>query len=129
MEKIGVERSRNAAKDADLVLLTVDASQGWTDSDRAIYQQVKDKSLILIINKADLASPKSVDYPAEIKHTVHTSAANHQGITDLETEILTLAHQGKIVAANSEVAVNQKTGISLDPSQSSFRTGTGNSYQ
>ena len=113
VEKIGVERSRNAAQDADLVLLTIDASQGWTVSDRAIYQQVKDKSLILIINKADLASPKSVDYPAEIKHTVHTSAANHQGITDLETEILTLAHQGKIVAANSEVAVNQRQASAL----------------
>jgi len=113
VEKIGVERSRNAAKDADLVLLTIDASQGWTNGDRQIYQQVKDKPLILIVNKTDLASPQPINYPAEIGRVVHTSAAKHQGITDLETEIITLAHQGKIVAANSEIAVNQRQASAL----------------
>ena len=113
VEKIGVERSRNAAQNADLVLLTIDASQGWTQSDREIYQQVKDKSLILIINKADLASPQAVEYPVEIDRVVYTSAAQNQGITSLETEIITLAHQGKIVAANSEIAVNQRQASAL----------------
>ena len=58
VEKIGVERSRNAARDADLVLLTVDAFRGWTDGDEQIYQQVKDRPLILVINKNDLATPE-----------------------------------------------------------------------
>ena len=113
VEKIGVERSRNAAQDADLVLLTVDASQSWTEADSQIYQQVKDKPLILVINKADLASPESVDYPGKITRIVHTSAANHQGITSLEREIIALANQGKIVAANSDIAVNQRQASAL----------------
>ncbi len=113
VERIGVERSRRAAQDADLVLLTVDASQGWTDEDLEIYQQVKHRSLILVINKADLASPKSLNYPQEIESTVYTSAAHHQGITDLETAIISLAHQGKVMAANSEVAVNQRQASAL----------------
>lgn len=113
VERIGVERSRKAAQDADLVLLTVDASQGWTDEDREIYQQVKHRPLILVINKADLASPQSLNYPQEIVSTVHTSAAHHQGITDLETAIISLAHQGKVMAANSEVAVNQRQASAL----------------
>lgn len=113
VERIGVERSRSAAQDADLVLLTVDASQGWTDEDREIYQQVKHRPLILVINKADLASPKSLNYPQEIESTVHTSATHHQGITDLETAIISLAHQGKVMAANSEVAVNQRQASAL----------------
>lgn len=113
VERIGVERSRSAAQDADLVLLTVDASQGWTDEDREIYQQVKYRPLILVINKADLASPKSLNYPQEIESTVHTSATHHQGITDLETAIISLAHQGKVMAANSEVAVNQRQASAL----------------
>jgi tRNA modification GTPase len=113
VERIGVERSRSAAQDADLVLLTVDASQGWTDEDREIYQQVKHRPLILLINKADLASPKSLKYPQEIESTVHTSATHHQGITDLETAIISLAHQGKVMAANSEVAVNQRQASAL----------------
>lgn len=113
VEKIGVERSRSAAQDADLVLLTVDAAQGWTDGDQEIYQQVKERPLILVINKADLAPPQSVNYPHEIPHTVHTSAAHHQGITALETAIITLAYQGKVMAANSTLAVNQRQASAL----------------
>ncbi len=113
VEKLGVERSRNAAAVADLVLLTIDASLGWTTADSEIYQQVKNRPLILVINKADLASPQSVKYPEEIEQTVDTSAANHQGIEKLETAILTLANQGAVVAANSEVAVNQRQASAL----------------
>jgi tRNA modification GTPase len=113
VEKIGVERSRSAAQDADLVLLTVDAAQGWTDGDQEIYQQVKDKPLILVINKADLASPQSVEYPQDLKQIVQTSATHHQGIDDLERAIISLAHQGKVLAANSEVAVNQRQASAL----------------
>ena len=112
VEKLGVERSRSAAREADLVLLTVDAAQGWTDGDREIYQQVKDRPIILVINKTDLASAQLVDYP-QIQHIVHTSAAHSQGISDLETEIIALAHQGKVMAANSEVAVNQRQASAL----------------
>jgi tRNA modification GTPase len=113
VEKIGVERSRNAAKDADLVLLTVDASLGWTDKDGEIYEQVKDRPLILVINKADLASPESLNYPQEMAYKVYTSATHHQGITDLEMAIIALAHQGKVMAANPEVAVNQRQASAL----------------
>jgi tRNA modification GTPase len=113
VEKLGVERSRNAAKDADLVLLTVDASLGWTDKDGEIYEQVKDRPLILVINKADLASPESLDYPQDMVYKVYTSATHHQGITDLERAIIALAHQGKVMAANSEVAVNQRQASAL----------------
>ncbi|MEO0935007.1 MAG: tRNA uridine-5-carboxymethylaminomethyl(34) synthesis GTPase MnmE, partial [Cyanobacteria bacterium J06641_2] len=54
VEKIGVERSRNAAQAADLVLFTIDATTGWTKEDEEIYQQVKHRPVILVINKVDL---------------------------------------------------------------------------
>ena len=112
VEKIGVERSRNAAAEADLVLLTIDASLGWTTADLEIYQQVKHRPLILVINKADLASPESVNHP-EIEQVVYTSAVRDRGIEDLERAILTLANRGTVVAANSEVAVNQRQASAL----------------
>lgn len=113
VEKIGVERSRHAAINADLVLLTVDAQLGWTTADSEIYQEVKHKPLILVINKSDLASPQAVRHPAEIHHIVHTSAAQNRGIADLETAILNLANQGELVAADSELAVNQRQASAL----------------
>ncbi|MGL5074724.1 MAG: GTPase, partial [Waterburya sp.] len=108
VEQIGVERSRNAAAAADLILLTIDASLGWTTGDQEIYTQVQDRPLILVINKTDLASPQSLVYPPAIPQVVNTSAANHQGIDALETAILALVSKGAISAANSAVAVNQR---------------------
>ncbi|MEL6500433.1 MAG: tRNA uridine-5-carboxymethylaminomethyl(34) synthesis GTPase MnmE [Cyanobacteria bacterium J06623_1] len=112
VEKIGVERSRQAAENADLVLLTIDGSSGWTDGDREIYEQVKHKPLILIVNKIDLTQPKSITKSA-IKRVVYTSATNGQGISDLERQIVSLANQGKVMMANSEVAVNQRQAAAL----------------
>ena len=113
VEKIGVERSRYAANNADLVLLTVDAALGWTTADSEIYREVKQRPLILVINKADLASPQSVAYPPQIDRVVYTSAAYSKGIEDLETAILNLANRGDIIAANSEVAVNHRQASAL----------------
>ena len=113
VEKIGVERSRNAAETADLILLTIDASIGWTTADQEIYQQVHHRPLILVINKTDLISPESIIYPPEIKHVVHTSAVENQGINHLETAILASVAQEKITAFNSEVAVNQRQASAL----------------
>ena len=113
VEKIGVERSRHAARTADLVLLTIDAVRGWTKDDEEIYRQVNDRPLILAINKADLASPQSVAYPPAIHQVVHTSAPHNRGIEDLEAAIIELAHRGKVMAANLDIAVNQRQAAAL----------------
>ena len=113
VEKIGVERSRNAAEAADLILLTIDAVAGWTTADQEIYQQVQHRPLILVINKTDLVSPQSITYPPKIPQVVHTSAAHNQGIDDLETAILASVTQGRITAANSDLAVNQRQASAL----------------
>jgi tRNA modification GTPase len=113
VEKLGVERSLVAAAGADLILFTIDASLDWTTADSEIYQQVKQLPLILVINKIDLANPQTVIHPEEINHIVYASATNQAGITDLETKILDLTHTGNVVAANSEVAINQRQSAAL----------------
>ncbi len=113
VEKLGVERSLVAAAGADLILFTIDASLGWTTADSEIYQQVKHLPLVLVINKIDLANPQTVIHPGEINHIVYASATNQAGITDLETKILDLTHRGNVVAANSEVAINQRQSAAL----------------
>jgi len=108
VEQIGVERSRQAAIAADLILLTIDANVGWTPAEQEIYTQVKHRPLILVINKTDLASSDSIAYPKAITNIVCTSAAQNQGIEDLERAILSLVSTGTIAADNSEIAVNQR---------------------
>jgi tRNA modification GTPase len=108
VEKIGVQRSRQAAQQADLILLTIDALSGWTTEDNEIYQQVKHRPLILIINKTDLAMPEKVNYPPAIQHIVQTVAAQNQGIDDLEKVILETINVKNLTAANLDFAINQR---------------------
>ena len=139
VEKIGVERSRTAAQSADLVLLTIDAQDGWTDADQEIYTQVCDRPLILVINKTDLiesqehSKPKIV--PTETLRepnsklktqnskllTVSTAAALNQGIDALETAILTIVQTDTLQAANLDLAINQRQAATLTQTKLSLQ--------
>ncbi|MEH2396920.1 tRNA uridine-5-carboxymethylaminomethyl(34) synthesis GTPase MnmE [Nostoc sp.] len=140
VEKIGVERSRRAANAADLVLLTIDASDGWTEGDREIYEQVQHRPLILVINKIDLVEESerkiiqskiqialSAHQRCDIKSKIVTAAAQNQGIDALETAILEIVKTGKVQAADMDLAINQrqaaaltKTKISLEQVQATI---------
>jgi tRNA modification GTPase len=116
VEKIGVERSQRTASAADLVLLTIDASDGWTEGDQEIYAQVQHRPLILVINKIDLVETEfiqSLKYPNTIHQVVTTAAANNQGIDTLETAILEIVKVGKVQAADMDLAINQRQAAAL----------------
>ncbi|GCA92408.1 tRNA uridine-5-carboxymethylaminomethyl(34) synthesis GTPase MnmE [Microcystis aeruginosa] len=113
VEQIGVERSRQTAQSADLVLLTVSAESGWTQEDEEIYRSVSDRRLILVINKIDLVNPETVIYPAEIERVVKLSAVQNQGIEDLEKSIINAVQNQELQAANLDLAINQRQAAAL----------------
>jgi tRNA modification GTPase len=113
VEQIGVERSRQTARSADLVLLTVSAESGWTEEDEEIYRSVSDRRLILVINKIDLVNPETVIYPAEIERVVKLSAVQNQGIEDLEKSIINAVQNQELQAANLDLAINQRQAAAL----------------
>jgi tRNA modification GTPase len=113
VERLGVERSRQAAENADLILLTIDAEAGWTSADAEIYRQVGDRPLILIINKIDLVSSANTIYPSEINKIITMAAAKNEGIDRLEKAILESVEMGNIEAANLDIAINQRQAAAL----------------
>ncbi|MGF2034978.1 MAG: tRNA uridine-5-carboxymethylaminomethyl(34) synthesis GTPase MnmE [Nostoc sp. CmiVER01] len=126
VEKIGVERSRRAANAADLVLLTIDASAGWTEGDQEIYEQVQHRPLILVINKIDLLEEdesKNIQSKIQValeahqkyslKSKIATAASKNQGIDALETAILEIIQSGKVQAADMDLAINQRQAAAL----------------
>lgn len=113
VEKIGVERSLQSAQAADLVLLTIDASAGWTAADAEIYERVQHRPLILVINKIDLTRAEFVEYPNEIGQVVTTAAARNQGIEALEQAILEKVQAGKVRSADMDLAINQRQAAAL----------------
>lgn len=119
VEKMGVERSRYAVQAADLVLLTIDATAGWTAGDQEIYEQVQ-RPLILVINKTDLVSAESVQYPGFISHVVTTAAARNQGIEALEHAILEIVQAG-MQAADMDLAINQRQAAALTRAKTSLQ--------
>ncbi|MFB2936176.1 tRNA uridine-5-carboxymethylaminomethyl(34) synthesis GTPase MnmE [Aerosakkonemataceae cyanobacterium BLCC-F154] len=125
VEKIGVERSRRAAEAADLILLTIDAEIGWTEAETEIYQQVKSRPVILVINKIDLITENQkqnlLTAIPQFQFQVHTAAALNQGIEELETAILTVIHAGKAQAADLDLAVNQRQAAALTSAKTSLK--------
>jgi tRNA modification GTPase len=123
VEQMGVARSRQVAQSADLVLLTIDATQGWTAADQEIYEQVKGRPLILVVNKVDLVSgageatelgsDRDLSAALPALPTVYTAAAHNQGLDALEQAILSIAQAGKLTAANLDLAINQRQSAAL----------------
>ncbi|NJK36587.1 MAG: tRNA uridine-5-carboxymethylaminomethyl(34) synthesis GTPase MnmE [Oscillatoriales cyanobacterium SM2_3_0] len=133
VEKLGIERSRSVAQAADLVLLTLDATAGWTDEDREIYQQVRQRPVIVVLNKIDQVSAAQLEqlqqsilqqlswgeFPPESQSEsptrpqseysiILTAAALNQGIAKLETSILKAVQAGDLQANNLDIAINQR---------------------
>ena len=54
VEKIGIEKSINSIKEADLVLLVLDAARGLDEEDMKLIEMTKDKNTITVINKIEL---------------------------------------------------------------------------
>ncbi|MFE4107146.1 tRNA uridine-5-carboxymethylaminomethyl(34) synthesis GTPase MnmE [Almyronema epifaneia] len=120
VEKIGVERSRQAAQSADLVLLTLDAEAGWTPEDAQLYELVRDRPLIWVINKIDLVAPEALSLPPLAEQRVYTAAAQNQGIEALENAILAAVQAGKLAAADWDIAINQRQAAALTQAQTAL---------
>jgi len=134
VEKIGVERSRRAAQAADLVLLTIDASTGWTAADEEIYEQVQHRPVILVINKIDLVEEgerNTLQSKIQValkapqrchpKSQILAAAAHNQGIDALEKAILEAVHTGNLKAADLDLAINQRQAAALTRAKTSLQ--------
>lgn len=114
VEQLGIERSRATAQAADLILLTIDAEAGWTPTDQQLYDSVRHRPTILVVNKIDLVTPAATTtIPPLTIPRVETAAACNQGIEALEQTILRIIQMDDLVASNLEVTVNQRQASAL----------------
>jgi tRNA modification GTPase len=118
VEKIGVERTRQAMVDSDLRLLVVDTSQYWTADDRDLLHDTRRMgSMIVAANKSDLpgrTSKTAIEQailagdgkaPGSVEIVV-TSALTGQGIEELRDQIMTAAGAGSNSGAEGELITN-----------------------
>ena len=87
VEKIGVERTKRAIADADLVVAVLDASQKLSEEDREVLETIKNAPHVLALNKSDLH--KILDCKDfGFSRTVEVSAKTGKGLEDLEAAIV-----------------------------------------
>ena len=99
VEKIGIEKSREMIKEAELVIAIFDSSEELTKEDIEILDLVKDKKTIIILNKSDLK--QKIDENDERLRKISSSiikisALNKTGIENIYDEISKLFNLNKI---------------------------------
>ena len=104
VEKIGVERARTYAKEADLILYVVDTSTELDENDEEILELLKEKKAIVLLNKSDLTPVVTVEMLQKktSQPIIPISARMEQGVDRLEEKIREMFFQGDI-SFNDEV--------------------------
>lgn len=99
VEKIGVERSRKALSQADLILFVLKNNEALTQEDYTLYEVVKNEDVIVIVNKMDLEQNIDIN---EVKDMIgdtpliQTSMLKQEGIDELEIQIRDLFFGGEV---------------------------------
>lgn len=98
VERIGVERSRKALLDADLILLLINQSEPLTKEDRELLDFTNQMNRIILLNKSDLEPQVSVEElalwsPAE--KIISTSMMTQSGLDKLEKQISDMFFAGE----------------------------------
>lgn len=106
VEKIGVDKARNHASEADLIIYVVDASRELDENDEEIIEMIRDKQAIVLLNKSDLETVVTKEMLKEKidKPMILISAKEEEGIHELEETLKRMFFHGKI-SFNDEVYI------------------------
>ena len=120
VEKIGVERAKKYAVEADLILYVIDASETLDEDDQNIIPLLEGKKAIILLNKSDLENKiteeslketleKVLEHTGEIQilrtSTIDPSSEN-SGMEELEETIRNMFFEGKLRHNNELVVTN-----------------------
>ena len=110
VEKIGVERSLESLRRADLVLFIADISRPLDDEDLDIIKELKDKEeVIVLLNKADKERVLEKNILSEYfygRYMIETSMEDGRGIRELEERIKDMVYKGKVSASENILITN-----------------------
>ena len=135
VEKIGVERAKKYAMDADLILYVVDASGNIDEDDQNIISLLDGKKAIILLNKSDLENKiteeslketleKVLEHTGEIQilrtSTIDPSSEN-SGMEELEETIRNMFFEGELKHNNELVVTNLRHKEALQDSLHSLQ--------
>lgn len=107
IESIGIERSLAKIKQAEIILLMLDATcanEQYQALSNKVLPLCQDKHLLVIINKCDKATPTTITPLPENATQINLSAKTKQGIEQLKTQLSLLLPDADIMAGNAIVS-------------------------
>lgn len=122
VEKLGIEKSKEAFNKSDFVIFILDGSEKLTDEDENIIEYLYNRNSLVLINKNDLGqiiSKKDIEEKLPKATVVETSLIAGKGIRETEDIIENLVYRGKISRGES-VMVNNIRHIELLQKSSDF---------
>ncbi len=111
VERIGVERSRQVLKEADLILLVLNYNDNLLPEDEQLFQAIKGMDVIVIMNKMDLERKINVERVKElagINPIITISLVEDEGVDQLEEAISTLFFSGSIDSRDMTYVSNSR---------------------
>ncbi|KUP31466.1 tRNA uridine-5-carboxymethylaminomethyl(34) synthesis GTPase MnmE [Bacillus halotolerans] len=111
VERIGVERSRQVLKEADLILLVLNYSEELSEEDVKLFEAVEGMDVIVIMNKTDLEAKIDIERVRELANgrpVVTTSLLKEEGVNDLEEAIQSLFYTGAIESGDLTYVSNTR---------------------
>lgn len=103
VEKIGVDRAREYAEKADLIIYVADASRDLDENDEEILEMIRNKKTVILLNKSDLdtvLTPELMREKAGGIPVISASAKEEQGIRELEETVKEMGHASSIGVAS-----------------------------
>lgn len=107
IESIGIERSLAKIKQAEIILLMLDATcanEQYQALSNKVLPLCQDKHLLVIVNKCDKATPTTITPLPENATQINISAKTKQGIEQLKTRLSLLLPDADIMAGNAIVS-------------------------
>lgn len=123
VERIGVNKAKEIAKEGDLIIYVVDGSRELDDNDREIIKLINDKQAIILVNKSDMDTVINID---ELKKdsnrdVILFSAKNGEGMDQLEEEIRNMFYSGKVTYNNQVYITNARHKEALENALESLK--------
>lgn len=97
IEELGIQRTKELINKADLIVFLMDGSRDLTEGDLRLYQQVRHKLLLPVINKSDIYGVARPDLSklSGIGHCLEISAKNKVGVDELKQALFHAVTSGR----------------------------------
>ena len=119
IESLGIDKSKEYIKNAELVLFVVDTKDGIDDEDREIFESLNKKNVLVIFNKTDVGNLGFCDLFDGFPQ-IRLSAKTGDGLSELTSAIKKMFNLGKITAGDNTAITNLRHKDALNSAYNSI---------